>query len=165
MIAYEAPTFISSYWGSSSNGKKGAWCALTNTQGEWIQVDLRSTHQVAGVMTQGRSDAREWVTAFGVHYSLDGLTWTSALNAVEAGSEVFEGNTDSSTIETNDFAVPITARFIRFLPTQWQAHICMRFELVGKVVAGAYPINLWATAHDNCDNRSVCVYPSQCREL
>jgi len=34
--------------------------------------------QVTGVMTQGRSDGKEWVTSYVVSYSLDAYTWKYA---------------------------------------------------------------------------------------
>ena len=39
--------------------------------GAWIQVDLLQETQVAGVLTQGRHDKQQWVTAFKVMYGKD----------------------------------------------------------------------------------------------
>ena len=38
--------------------------------------------QVTGVMTQGRGDGEEWVTAFLISYSLDAFTWKYAADSL-----------------------------------------------------------------------------------
>ncbi|XP_072170354.1 uncharacterized protein [Diadema setosum] len=113
-------------------GYTGAWSAKTNDQNQFIQVDLRTLHLVGGVQTQGRNGYDQWVTSFAVQYSLDGLTWTSALNGIQITSQTFTGNSNRDTVVTNDFAEPVIARFVRFLPMTWSGHISMRFEVLGE---------------------------------
>ena len=50
----------------------GAWSAKTNNRQQWLQVDLRVPTLVTGVATQGRQDYAQWVTSYGIAYSLDG---------------------------------------------------------------------------------------------
>ena len=58
------------------NGKAGAWCAASgDRQAPWFQVDLGEQTQVEGVITQGRSDANQHVTAYQVQYSDDETDW------------------------------------------------------------------------------------------
>ena len=51
----------------------GAWASRPNNQNQWLMVDLGIPTEVTGIATQGRQDAAQWVTAFWVYYSLDGM--------------------------------------------------------------------------------------------
>ena len=51
----------------------GAWSARHNNYNQWIQVDLGKSMKVTGVATQGREETSQWVTAFYVLYSSDGV--------------------------------------------------------------------------------------------
>ena len=51
-----------------------AWGALTNIEGEWLQVELNFP-TITGVILQGRSDRPQWVKQYRVTYSIDGLSW------------------------------------------------------------------------------------------
>lgn len=51
----------------------GAWSAKTNNHNQWIQVDLSRSMKVTGIATQGREEANQWVTAYYVLYSSDGV--------------------------------------------------------------------------------------------
>ena len=53
-------------------GKTGAWTALFNEQGQWIEVDLGHITKVTKIGTQGRQDYAQWVTEYKVSYSFDG---------------------------------------------------------------------------------------------
>ena len=48
--------------------KRGAWSAGSNDVNQWIQVDLRAITSVSGIVTQGRSDSNQRVTAYKVQY-------------------------------------------------------------------------------------------------
>ncbi|XP_072025092.1 uncharacterized protein [Amphiura filiformis] len=45
--------------------------------------------------------------------------------------QVFPGSLDRDTPVTNTFQGPITAQYIRVVPTEWHGNISMRFELLG----------------------------------
>ena len=55
--------------------QEGAWVPATNDQNQWFQVDLHRQILVSGVVIQGRSDIKEWVTRYQVQYALDGVSW------------------------------------------------------------------------------------------
>ena len=57
----------------SLNGK--AWCAKHRSDSEWLQVDLGVAAKISGVIVQGRSGRREWVTKFMISYSNDAFQW------------------------------------------------------------------------------------------
>ena len=45
----------------------------------------------------------------------------------------FDGNIDQNSVVYHDLNPPITARYIRFLPVEWNDEISMRVELYGCV--------------------------------
>ena len=54
----------------TARDKKGAWAAGQLDENQWLQVDLRSYNaKVTGVATQGRQDARQWVTKYKLQFS------------------------------------------------------------------------------------------------
>ena len=40
----------------------------------------------------------------------------------------FDGNTDENSVVYHDLNAPITARYIRFLPVEWEGEISMRWN-------------------------------------
>ena len=52
-----------------------AWAAGQNDQNQWIQVDLGEQKIVTKIATQGRNNYDQWVTSYGVSYSLNGQTF------------------------------------------------------------------------------------------
>ena len=58
----------------------GAWSAKRNNRIQWIQVDLSRSMKVTGIATQGRAEAAEWVTAYYVLYSSDGVKFAKVMN-------------------------------------------------------------------------------------
>ena len=52
--------------------RMGAWCSRQNNYYQWLQVDLKQTTRVTKIATQGRQDARQWVTKYYLSYSQDG---------------------------------------------------------------------------------------------
>ncbi|KAK3265772.1 hypothetical protein CYMTET_25572 [Cymbomonas tetramitiformis] len=113
---------------SSSTGSQGAWCAASSASGEWLQVDLESSQTVHGISTQGRHDAAQWVTSYQVQGSIDGVTWTDALEQVTGGRN-FTGNSDQTTTVFRRFSTEIAARYLRVYPLAWNSYIAMRVEL------------------------------------
>ena len=45
----------------------------------------------------------------------------------------FDGNTDQNSVVYHDLNPSITARYIRFLPVEWEDEISLRVELYGCV--------------------------------
>ncbi|XP_060555094.1 lactadherin-like isoform X1 [Ruditapes philippinarum] len=109
---------------------KYGWCAKYKSSSEWLQVDLGVASRVTGVMTQGRADGNEWVTAFMVSYSMNRFDWFY-VNDQYGNQKVFEGNTDSYSVKHSYLDEPIVARFIKFHTVQWNRHPSMRVEILG----------------------------------
>lgn len=53
----------------------GAWSARHNNYNQWLQVDTGRSMKVTGIATQGRQDANQWVTAYYLYYSSDGVSF------------------------------------------------------------------------------------------
>ena len=57
--------------------QNGAWCPKSRNNSEYLQVDMGTVYDVCAVETQGRAAADEWVTAYILRFSLDGIIWNS----------------------------------------------------------------------------------------
>ena len=53
--------------------RTGAWSSLPNDLNQWLQVDFELQATVTEIMTQGRSDADQWVKSYAVTYSNGGV--------------------------------------------------------------------------------------------
>jgi hypothetical protein len=124
----------SSVWNSDPLGKghargrlssRQAWSALHNKVGQWMQFNTGEVQSIAGVVTQGRRNSDQRVTAFTVEVSEDGDTWAS----VECG-RTFKGNKDSNTKVKTRFRSPVKAQFVRILPQKWNSHMSMRASVL-----------------------------------
>ena len=104
----------------------GAWLALYNTQGQWVQADLGTIHRIESVTTQGRpSPAYEQrVTSYYISYSQDGTNWVDI-------PTLYSGNVDQFTKKTNNLPANTDARYVRLRPNDWETYISMRWEVTG----------------------------------
>ena len=53
-----------------------SWCAGTQDNNPFLQIDLGTTFVLCAVATQGNSQAEEWVETYQLQTSNDGLNWT-----------------------------------------------------------------------------------------
>ncbi|KAL9950565.1 hypothetical protein ACROYT_G043081 [Oculina patagonica] len=56
-----------------AGARMGAWCARHNNRLQWYQVNFGRPTRVVKITTQGRQDARQWVTQYYLSYSQDGI--------------------------------------------------------------------------------------------
>jgi len=99
------------------------WAAPAAASGYYITMDLASDQSVTGVVTKGRGDGPQWVTAYTVSYATAAAPGTF----ISLGS--FTGNTDQNTPVTNTFPA-VTARYIRITETAWSGYPSMRCDAV-----------------------------------
>ena len=59
----------------ASGGKQGGWSARWNNGNQWIQVALGSYTKLTSIATQGRNAYSQWVTAYKLQYSEDGVNF------------------------------------------------------------------------------------------
>eukprot|EP01132_Coremiostelium_polycephalum_P002365 gene2365-2924_t len=76
-----------------AGGGAGCWAPRDMNQNQFIMASQITrkycqTFVVKGIGIQGRSDYDQWVTSFQIHYSLDGINWTTMTNPV-SGNQVF----------------------------------------------------------------------------
>ncbi|XP_069840849.1 lactadherin isoform X1 [Dendropsophus ebraccatus] len=114
-------------------GKTNAWTANENNQSEWLQIDLGVPKKVTGIITQGAKDFGniQYVEAFKIAYSDNGLTWMVYQDSRTKTDKVFLGNTDNYSHKKNIFSPPFSARYVRILPQSWHERITLRMELLG----------------------------------
>ena len=114
----------------SESAGTGAWAAGSNVIGEWIGVDLQTTHHVSVVATRGRDGYDQWVTNYQLKYSLTGdeADFEYVTSPQDGAAVTFAGNTDRDTIVKHEFGA-ILARYFRLYPTVWYNHISLRWEL------------------------------------
>ena len=96
-----------------------AWSAASNVAGEFMVMDLKTIQPIAGVYIQKRAEgpyANQFVTQFTVEHSNDGITYTKL-------PRVFKG---PQAISQTAFASVISARFVKIVVKEWNAHISMR---------------------------------------
>ncbi|GFY77264.1 hemocytin, partial [Trichonephila inaurata madagascariensis] len=109
----------------------GGWVAQDLDENQFVQIDLIQPRVLTGVKLQGRNEVPQWVTAFTVSYSLDGIYWNEIMDASEKNKKVFSGNYDSDSIVTVYFPQLIRAQYIRIHPIGWENWIAMRLEILG----------------------------------
>lgn len=120
-----------------------SWSAGTNQPGEYIQIDLGSTRNITGVITQSRNcdqqpcnpDDPQRVTAFALHVS-----------ATETGPFVEVGNFSETgdpraLCEIYQLFLVVEARFVRFVVISWAGHVSMRAGIVvGSKISPSPPV-------------------------
>lgn len=107
-----------------------AWCPKHRSDSEWLQIDMGVSSKITGVITQGRSGKREWVTAYMISFSSDAFQWQYVTDRY-GNQRIFSGNLNDHTIKHNYFDQSISARFIRFHIVQWNKYPSLRVEIVG----------------------------------
>jgi len=119
------------------------------TGSSWIQVDLKKSVNISGIITQGDATSRYWVLTFKVMYGEE----VSKLKYVEDhnGHEIFSGNTNSHEPRTTYFLNWLTARYIRIIPISYQTYPSLRMEVLT-------PTDLLSNEGQNLPKGAVCVY-------
>ena len=57
-------------------GIAGSWSSRQNDANQWLQIDLGIQNaKVTGLATQGRANAKQWVTMYKLQYSHDGVNF------------------------------------------------------------------------------------------
>jgi hypothetical protein len=107
-----------------------SWVAKTNEIGQWYQIDVGATATITAVATQGRPDAAHWITQYTIQFSTDAERWNSVLDE-NGATKNFGGNSDQTTVVTNEFKDAFATQYVRFSITGWHQSISARFEIYG----------------------------------
>ena len=99
-----------------------AWSAKSNEVGQWWQMDVGSTRQIGGVVTQGRTGNSQYVKSYKVKVSSDGSTWADV-----DGGATFTANSaaDDEKVE-NMFSSAVSGRYVRIVVQSWNSHLSLR---------------------------------------
>ncbi|XP_051877650.1 coagulation factor VIII [Pristis pectinata] len=99
----------------------------------WIQVDLKKTMLIHGIITQGtRHYFRHFfVDYFYISYSLDTYTWKNYKSNTTLDTQIFKGNVDGTGQVKNYFNPPIIAQYVRVYPKPSGGPLALRMELLG----------------------------------
>lgn len=112
-------------------GEQGkSWCPKHRSDAEWLQIDLGVASKITGVITQGRTGKREWVTSYMVSYSTDAFQWQYVTDRY-GNQKIFQGNANDYALKHNYFDQSVTARFIKFHTIEWNRHPSLRVEIIG----------------------------------
>ena len=106
-----------------------SWAAAAAAPGYYITMDLGSDQLVNGVITKGRGDFGQWVTAYTVTYATAAAPGTF----ISLGS--FTGNTNAGTQVDRTFT-PVTGRYVRIYPTAFSLYIALRADVISTVSTG-----------------------------
>jgi len=107
--------------------KSSGWMRKSGTD-PWIQIDLKSSIEVSGLMIRGGLGYVHWVTTFKIQFGDDAseLKYIEDLNGVE----IFGANVDSVHTRTVYFDDVIKARFIRLIPITYVDYPTLRMEIL-----------------------------------
>ncbi|XP_020631503.1 uncharacterized protein LOC110068467 [Orbicella faveolata] len=109
--------------------RMGAWCARHNNRLQWFQVNFGRPTRVVKFATQGRHDARQWVTQYYLTFSQDGAHYAEYKE--NSNRKYFQGNRDQNSVVQHRLFPRIKAQYIEIHPWGWYRHISMRVEFYG----------------------------------
>ncbi|CAL1296415.1 unnamed protein product [Larinioides sclopetarius] len=110
-------------------GSDSVWAAADLDENQYLQVDFLDEANVTGIITKGREDIPQWVTAYSLSYSNDGETWNKIKK--DDGSTEFSANYDQFSEVTNELPATVRLRYLRIQPTNWKNWISMQIEILG----------------------------------
>ena len=88
--------------------------------------------KISGVMTQGAPEEDSWVSKFTLSFSDNGRDkWFDYLDHDGQNTVTFRGNSDRHSISEGVLRQPVTARYVRVKPVEWNNKIAMRIDIVG----------------------------------
>ena len=89
----------------------------------YLQVDFPDYFHIDGIITKGRSGAKEWVTQFYVEY------WDRYSDNWTKYSQILNGNRNDDAVATNQ--VSIDTNKLRIYPIKWHRHPSLRIGFIG----------------------------------
>ncbi|PFX12512.1 Receptor-type tyrosine-protein phosphatase F, partial [Stylophora pistillata] len=100
-----------------------------NDPKDYLQIDLLYEHFICAVATQGSKESDEWTREYKINLSLDGAKFF-AYNETSI-EKLFPGNSNRDSIVKNSLQEFVSAKFIRFQPTQRKVWKVLRVEVYG----------------------------------
>ncbi|XP_076014929.1 contactin-associated protein-like 4 [Genypterus blacodes] len=109
----------------------GGWSPLTSDRHQWLEADLGQRTKISAVATQGRYGSSDWLTSYLLMFSDTGHNWRQYRHEDSIGA--FPGNTNADSVVQYKLQQPVTARFLRLVPLDWNpsGRIGLRLETYG----------------------------------
>ena len=112
-----------------------AWCPLSDSTSEWIQVDLGEIRILTTIATQGRYyspdfnyDSERYVETYKLSYSqAPSLDFNFVLD-FHNNQKIFGGNSDANTVVSHCLG-HLQARIVKLHPESFANQMCLRWEL------------------------------------
>lgn len=107
-----------------------AWCAAKVNGNMFVTLDLGFSKRVAGVVTQGRYNTSQMVTAFQVSFSEDNEHFGNAARYEVKTSQIFENDASELSMSSAEaktlFPLEKIGRFVKVEPLSWTEWPSMR---------------------------------------
>ncbi|XP_038146709.1 contactin-associated protein-like 4 [Cyprinodon tularosa] len=109
----------------------GGWSPLSSDRYQWLEVDLGERTKITAVATQGRYGSSDWLTSYQLMFSDKGHNWKQFRQEDSIG--FFPGNSNADSVVQYKLHQPAVARFLRFIPLDWNpvGRIGLRLEAYG----------------------------------
>lgn len=110
----------------AKNGFFSAWCAETNDEYQWLQINFTSRHAFKGIGMRVPFAASGFVKTYRIMLSNDSINWNHTKTV-----DIINGPT-----QKNKFAVASMFEFgtaIRIIPLTWDTNICLQVDIGGCV--------------------------------
>jgi hypothetical protein len=132
----------SSIWnegGAKANScldSNSCWSASVNNNRQWMVMDLKETKEIRGFIIQGRYNYHlsQQVTKLIFLISDDQVIWTNCgefeCSAVNKDN-IHEKRYINPKLKVS-LGIPLNARYVKIIPSEWQNHISMRIGLLLK---------------------------------
>ncbi|XP_069106362.1 contactin-associated protein-like 2 [Argopecten irradians] len=118
------------------------WCPATIRDGDYLQVEFKTTSTLKAIQTTGRMVHGHLVSSYSVNTSMDGINWISISS--NGTVKLFPGNSDDSSIVTNTLGRSVTAKFVRVISVSGTGYRSMRLEVKGCPISNSSTCNQWA---------------------
>ncbi|CAM9332329.1 unnamed protein product [Lampetra fluviatilis] len=109
----------------------GGWSPGRVDRGPWLQLELPGRAEVTALATQGRYGSSDWVPRYLLLYGDSAGNWRQYQE--DGNAWVFPGNENSDEVVRHELQHPIVARYLRFVPLDWNASrwVGLRVEVYG----------------------------------
>ena len=104
-----------------------SWRATAS--GEVLTIIFPVKYLLRGVIIQGHEGLDLWYTSFKMHYTTNGIDWTTSTDSGGTNAEVYPANDDATTKRLTYFRENIVATGIQIESTTTSG--VMRFEILG----------------------------------
>ena len=99
------------------------WSPAANNFSQEIVIGSPIPRRWHRLELMGRKEANQYVTKVAISYTTDGSTWKMSKVA-----NIFNTNTDSTSVMTLQFPTSLYAKAIKIVPLQWVNSIALRLE-------------------------------------